>query len=1400
MQRVLFAIVATVGVTQAQSPLMMGSGSSLLAPLFRNWHESYNNLPGKRAFRYDSTGSGTGVKRVLRNESHWIGSEATLTDADYAMYPGIQMLPIAISPIAIMFNVVGTDGSPILGLRLDRGTLARIYSFDVTYWDDARIQALNPAVLLPHNVIRPVVRADSSGTSVIMSSSLVSFGWADTAGCGVEGAGCEVTKKLHQVSPGPRNASGHPLHAYESASGSSGVTDFVKHNANTIGYVGVATAIDNRVSFAVMVNKLGVPTLANRDAAQLSAAGARYEPVRLTADVHDQEGYPVLGMAYLAYWRDFEPLQQFAGVEPEYRGLTKDYKVEYDKGEGGSMRGKNWGFPADYRLHDPGKTCEEHAQLLDYLYWLYTSDEATAVIVSGGLVPVPQSSSNRVLGQLWRSSCAGTRSWARTPLIQVEATDEQVQSTLHSLGFVYHQATKAGVVHPSDSTGGSILAHRAGGTFSKPANYLSIPLVADGLVLVYNAGLDGLRVPLELSVETIRKILSGEISQWNDPVIAQRNTFAPLPVEPIRLAVHKTLLRNLLVVVGHASLGVDVQLSRPLDGLDAFASEAEVAAYVNARTGVLGVLSLTTARKWPLSQVYLVTTVGETEGVVTPSVEAIESALAEAQWAENLESVRFVGSLTAYQLVSVTWLHVPAHFTGNASVGQTAYDAAKWLSGAEPYRTAATLNGAAAAMAELGYAAPVRVPFVQTRIDEFFRSLTVNGRKAYDAPSSSTSVTWLWFLLGGIGVLAILGAGFAGKSYRDARRIQRLLDINTIAEKSAVAIAEMRLEEMEYLRDTPDPNTIQLAFIKIMDVLKEYRTYLPQSIAESGSEEVTAPAPVGNVTLVFTDIQSSTALWEEACDGMEEALNHHNKVLRKNIKRYEGYEVKTIGDAFMVAFQDTAKAVNFCLESQMDLLNAPRPAEFDDIALTRGEVDEKGVLIWSGLRVRMGVNCGPAPHEVNPVTGRMDYRGPVVNKAARFESNGVGGCVTVSQEVHVQLQKDMRTLGKVFWTHTGSVSMKGIPEPQEMFLYLPSPLAERAKGSSASVRTAPSSRSAARRSLGSRQSKHSKMDSVGSPDIAPSKDPTRSERSVALRAAAKKELQVSLQLKEVTSVRAELRMAADASEKQPCSSALLKYNSLISCTTELLRRTGGLLQSMEGSGAHCTWNCSSVCATHLQQGLRFTQLLADRSPVFDERGFPLVQGLSSGKALVGNVGSAARRSSVVGGRTVHLSSALCTHAWSIGADALAVVHPCCPQFVSALRLVDVWGTFDHATVLVYQIDVTYVRELDSCDIWSSSDTDPGSFSSPNFEHDTLILKAVSGDVDALTSLRRTSESDPVLAHVVQLLSLHVQDPKSNEYRALVPGPDTASTDYVSRTYPGPTSPIAASTSLTITSN
>src|SRR5947208_15608284 len=77
--------------------------------------------------------------------------------------------------------------------------------------------------------------------------------------------------------------------------------------------------------------------------------------------------------------------------------------------------------------------------------------------------------------------------------------------------------------------------------------------------------------------------------------------------------------------------------------------------------------------------------------------------------------------------------------------------------------------------------------------------------------------------------------------------------------------------------------------------------------------------PAGTITLVFTDIQDYTALWERMGDGFRAVLDRHDRMIRAQIERWDGYEVKCQGDSFMVAFPRASDAVQCAVEIQRAL-------------------------------------------------------------------------------------------------------------------------------------------------------------------------------------------------------------------------------------------------------------------------------------------------------------------------------------------------------------------------------------------------------------------------------------------------------------------------------------------------
>src|SRR5581483_8843100 len=142
---------------------------------------------------------------------------------------------------------------------------------------------------------------------------------------------------------------------------------------------------------------------------------------------------------------------------------------------------------------------------------------------------------------------------------------------------------------------------------------------------------------------------------------------------------------------------------------------------------------------------------------------------------------------------------------------------------------------------------------------------------------------------------------------------------------------------------------------------------------EERSNMAASGAPAGEVTLMFTDIEGSTRGWDTYRERFHEALQRHNALIREAIAAWNGYEVKTIGDSFMVAFSDPLDAALCALEVQRRIENGPFAAV-------------------GGMRVRVGLHTGL----LEPIGG--DYFGPPVNRAARIERAAHGGMILLSAD------------------------------------------------------------------------------------------------------------------------------------------------------------------------------------------------------------------------------------------------------------------------------------------------------------------------------------------------------------------------------------------------------------------
>ncbi|KAL0486379.1 adenylate cyclase [Acrasis kona] len=202
--------------------------------------------------------------------------------------------------------------------------------------------------------------------------------------------------------------------------------------------------------------------------------------------------------------------------------------------------------------------------------------------------------------------------------------------------------------------------------------------------------------------------------------------------------------------------------------------------------------------------------------------------------------------------------------------------------------------------------------------------------------------------------------------------------------------------------------------------------------------------PTGKICIMFTDVQNSTFTWKTCGQNMATAIAIHNKIIRNCILRHDGYEVKNLGDSFMVVFSDHLKAVRCANDIQLSLLHGAWPEDVLKIDTASELIDEFGCLLFRGLRVRIGIAVGDPTPVLDTVTRRTDYFGDCINLSSRIESVCEGGLSYMSSEVRDLLSSEPGLLPeKLLIRPAGIYSLQGIPDPQELFLLLPNELEAR---------------------------------------------------------------------------------------------------------------------------------------------------------------------------------------------------------------------------------------------------------------------------------------------------------------------------------------------------------------------
>ncbi len=206
-----------------------------------------------------------------------------MSDAELKASPAeLIHIPTVLGAVVLTYNLQGVPKP----LRFSPDVIADIFLGKITKWNDPRIKADNADASLPSAEITVVHRAEASGTSFVFSDYLskVSADWKQKVGA--------------DKSPNWPVGQG--------GKGNEGVTGQIKQQPNTIGYVELAYAVQNKLPVALVKNASGVFVEPSVDAVTAAAAAsAATTPDDLRVSITNANGagvYPISSYTYiLAY-------------------------------------------------------------------------------------------------------------------------------------------------------------------------------------------------------------------------------------------------------------------------------------------------------------------------------------------------------------------------------------------------------------------------------------------------------------------------------------------------------------------------------------------------------------------------------------------------------------------------------------------------------------------------------------------------------------------------------------------------------------------------------------------------------------------------------------------------------------------------------------------------------------------------------------------------------------------------------------------------------------------------------------------------------------------------------------------------------------------------------------------
>ncbi len=281
----LLVVLAVAGVLWADTALSItGAGATFPYPMYSKWFDEYHKKNANLEINYQSIGSGGGIRQVTEGTVDFGATDGPMNDEQLKAFQdkhgfGILHFPTVLGADVPTYNIPGID----VELSFTQEAIAGIFLGRITKWNDPAITGSNKGVSLPANDIVVVHRSEGSGTTYIWTDYLskISEEWKTKVG---KGASVNWPVGL-------------------GGKGNEGVTGTVKNTPNSIGYVELIYAIQNKMPYGRVKNSSGAFVKADLASVTAAAAGAANNmPDDFRVSITDAPGktaYPISSFTWL---------------------------------------------------------------------------------------------------------------------------------------------------------------------------------------------------------------------------------------------------------------------------------------------------------------------------------------------------------------------------------------------------------------------------------------------------------------------------------------------------------------------------------------------------------------------------------------------------------------------------------------------------------------------------------------------------------------------------------------------------------------------------------------------------------------------------------------------------------------------------------------------------------------------------------------------------------------------------------------------------------------------------------------------------------------------------------------------------------------------------------------------